>query len=94
MRLTKRQERLAETTFVFDVDGKVVRQVQQKGSWKARSVTIDEMAHLVRRVHAQRILVTGKPGQLLRLVGTFYEPIYAAARLAIEEYLRDRGEIW
>lgn len=46
MRLTKRQERLAETTFVFDVDGKVVRQVEQKGSWKARSVTILSLIHI------------------------------------------------
>lgn len=43
--------------------------------------------------HAQRILTTGKPGQTLWLVGSFYAPIYDAARLAIEDYLRQREEI-
>lgn len=55
MRLTKRQERLAETT----------------GHW---------------------------PDVYKRNIGSTptypARPIYAAARLAIEEYLRDRGEIW
>jgi|JI10StandDraft_1071094.scaffolds.fasta_scaffold23914_7 hypothetical protein len=44
-------------------------------------------------VHAQRILNNGHPGQILRLVGSFYDPVFAAGRLAIVEYLRERKEI-
>ena len=44
-------------------------------------------------VHGQRMLVNGRPGQILRLIGPYYSPVYAAGRLAVEQYLRERGEI-
>lgn len=54
----------------------------------------DDFEITIVAVHAQRILsTTGHPGQILRLVGSYYEPVFSAGRLAIQEYLRTRGEI-
>lgn len=53
----------------------------------------DDFEITIVAVTGRRILTNGKPGTFLRLVGSFYEPVFSAGRLAIETYLRQRGEI-
>lgn len=53
----------------------------------------DDFEITIVAVTGRRILTNGKPGTFLRLVGSYYEPVFAAGRLAIQEYLRTRGEI-
>lgn len=53
----------------------------------------DDFEITIVAVTGRRILTNGKPGTFLRLVGSYYEPVFSAGRLAIETYLRQRGEI-